>query len=184
MTKIKLTLFENRLVYQVVEMEESLRGKGAILEKKSYGIYSSDKPDLQNNKIYLAGKDKSKDNELVIVEFDNNEEKMNYYRNIKNIINTYNNQIESKNFRVSIPIKWNEKIFELIPKEYKYIFINIDGVAYATKTTPGLKKNGWSCGNKITLGENKIIVNSNLNWEASLLERPNIVNDLLIKIMD
>ena len=74
MLKVDLKLMNNVIVGQVLEQDESLRGKGRILSDGTVDIRSDNAPELDCTNLFIRGEEKSKDNDCFCFSYDSVEE--------------------------------------------------------------------------------------------------------------
>lgn len=79
MLKVDLKLMNNVIVGQVLEQDESLRGKGKILSYEKVNICSNEVPELDGLNLFIRGETRSDDNHCFCYSYDNVEEAKEYY---------------------------------------------------------------------------------------------------------
>ena len=79
----------NEVTFQVLEMDESLRGKDALFEYKGVEIYSVAHPNLTPEVIFLRGINTTADNDIAREDFITSEEAREYYKKIKQTLEVF-----------------------------------------------------------------------------------------------
>lgn len=79
MLKVDLKLMNNVIVGQVLEQDESLRGKGNILSDEKVSICSNGMPELNGHHLFIRGELRNDDNNCFCYSYDSAEEAREYY---------------------------------------------------------------------------------------------------------
>jgi len=106
MLKVDLKLMNNVIVGQVLEQDESLRGKGKIISCGKVNICSSGAPELDGLNLFIGGELRSKDHNCFCYSYESAEEAKEYYDAFSKAIRTINDE----NDELWIP-ELNEKYY-------------------------------------------------------------------------
>lgn len=79
MLKVDLKLMNNVIVGQVLEQDESLRGKGKILSDGKVNICSNGAPELNDLNLFIRGELRNNDNDCFCYSYDSADEAKEYY---------------------------------------------------------------------------------------------------------
>lgn len=77
--KVDLKLMNNVIVGQVLEQDESLRGKGNILSYEKVNIRSFEVPELNDHDLFIRGETRSDDNNYFCHSYNSADEAKEYY---------------------------------------------------------------------------------------------------------
>lgn len=94
--KLKLWRIKNIVLMEVLEQDESLRGKGLIFEKKGFQIQSGTAPALCDCKIFIQGTDDKYDNDVIPYYFISMNSAKDYIKQITDIVKAYNHSISTE----------------------------------------------------------------------------------------
>lgn len=94
MEKLKIELFRYREVVfgRVLEMDESLRGKGTLAKNDDFCIYSQSYPDLDVNTLYIMGSDRKMDSTSFGYVFETEDDAVKTCKNIRLLLNEINSK--------------------------------------------------------------------------------------------
>lgn len=79
MLKVDLKLMNNVIVGQVLEQDESLRGKGMIFSDEKVNIRSFEVPELNDHDLFIRGETKSDDNNCFCHSYNSADEAKEFY---------------------------------------------------------------------------------------------------------
>jgi hypothetical protein len=98
MIKIRLEKWERSVVMQVLEMDESLRGKETIYTKgtTTLDILSLNSPALEATCIYLCGDEKWRDYDVATESFKTNEERDEYFDKVVATLKAWKESLKEK----------------------------------------------------------------------------------------
>lgn len=109
MLKVDLKLMNNVIVGQVLEQDESLRGKGKIFSDDKVDIRSDNEPELDCTTLFIRGEEKSSDNDCFCHSYDSAEEAEEYYNAFLKAIE----KINEKDDKLWLP-KYGEEYYRVI----------------------------------------------------------------------
>ena len=109
MLKVDLKLMNNVIVGQVLEQDESLRGKGTIFSDEKVNICSNGAPELDDHHLFIRGDLRNDDNNCFCYSYDNAEEAKEYYDAFLKAIE----KINGKDDELWLP-KYEEEYYRVI----------------------------------------------------------------------
>ena len=130
--KIRLERFGKTVIGEVLDMDDSERGKGLLLRlydnKIINELISSRYPLISNNRLYIKGELRLYDNEVFKVTYDTVGEAKQAYVDILRLVNEYNKQLNKPKFEESEEYKQQVKMNELLMDMRKWQFENDEEV--------------------------------------------------------
>lgn len=97
MTKLKLQLWQvkNLVLMEVLEQDESLRGRGLIFEYGGLELVSTFCPCLEDEGIFIRGNDFEHDNRIAINQFDTIVRAKKYIERAVTLVHEYNKSLDT-----------------------------------------------------------------------------------------
>ena len=100
--EIELYQYENMLFGKVLHLDESLRGKGLILEMNGYIISSKTSPEMNSYELFLRGENRSADDKMFRYLFDDKDKALRVAKKIKEMVDIINSETIEKPVDVKV----------------------------------------------------------------------------------